>query len=68
MGFFSHEASLRAAERVINTLIDTVNRNGGGVFLTTKGAEGLSVKLTGHIGIQYFLPWETREDKEVDGR
>ena len=61
MGFFSHEASLRAAEHLINTLIDTCNRNGGGVYIVRKDADAEPVKLTGHIAINYFLPIETKE-------
>ena len=62
MGLFSYEASLRAAERVINTLIDTCNRNGGGVYLVRKDADAEPVKLKSHIAINYFLPVEAKED------
>lgn len=62
MGLFSHEASLRAAERVINTLIDTCKRNGGSVYLVKKEADADPVKLTSHIAINYFLPVEAKED------
>lgn len=62
MGFFSHEASLRAAEHLINALIDTCNRNGGGVYLVSKDADADTVKLRSHIAINYFLPVETKED------
>ena len=61
MGFFSHEASLRAAERLINTLIDTCNRNGSGVYLVRKDADAEPVKLESHIAIYYFLPVEAKE-------
>lgn len=61
MGLFSHEASLRAAERLINTLIDTCNRNGGGVYLVSKDADADTVKLRSHIAINYFLPVEDKE-------
>ncbi len=62
MGLFSHEASLRAAERVINTLIDTCKRNGGSVYLVKKEADADPVKLTSHIAFNYFLPVEAKED------
>lgn len=62
MGLFSHEASLRAAERVINTLIDTCKRKGGSVYLVKKEADADPVKLTSHIAIHYFLPVEAKED------
>lgn len=62
MGLFSHEASLHAAERLINTLIDTCKRNGGSVYLVKKDADADPVKLTSHIAFNYFLPVETKED------
>lgn len=62
MGLFSHESSLRAAERLINTLIDTCKRNGGSVYLVKKDADADLVKLTSHIAINYFLPVEAKED------
>ena len=61
MGFFSYEASLRAAERLINTLIDTCNRNGGGVYLVRKDADAEPMKLESHIAINYFWPDEAKE-------
>ena len=60
MGFFSHEASLRAAERLINALIDTCNRNSGSVYLVRKDTDAEHVKLTSHIAINYFWPVETK--------
>lgn len=60
MGFFSQEASLRAAERVINTLIDVCERKGGGVYLVRKDADADPVKLKSHIAFNYFLPAETK--------
>lgn len=62
MGVFSHEASLRAAERLINTLIDTCKRNGGSVYLVKKEDDADPVKLTSHIAINYFLPQPAKED------
>ena len=62
MGLFSHEASLRAAERLINTLIDTCKRNGGSVYLVKKDSDADFVKLTSHIAINYFLPADAKED------
>lgn len=62
MGLFSHEVSLRAAERLINTLIDTCKRNGGSVYLVKKDADADPVKLTSHIAINYSLPVEAKED------
>lgn len=62
MGLFSYEASLREAERLINTLIDTCKRNGGSVYLVKKDADAYPVKLTSHIAINYFLPVEAKDD------
>lgn len=62
MGFFSHETSLRAAEHLINALIDTCNRNGGGVYLVRKDTDAEPVKLESHIAIGYFLPVKAKEN------
>lgn len=59
----SFEARLREAERTINTLINAINREGGGVYISELDDSGFCNKLTRPIKITYWLPVEKRENE-----
>ena len=53
---FSFEARLREAEQTINTLINAVNRESGGVYISELDNSGFCSKLTRPIKITYWMP------------
>lgn len=58
----SFEARLRDAERTINDLIATINREGGSVYISELDGTGFDAKLTKPISITYWIPIEPKED------
>lgn len=62
----SFEARLREAEQTINTLIETSNREGGGVYICDREdtSGGYDLKLRRPISIIYWMPIKQREEEE----
>lgn len=60
---FSFEAKLRDAERTINTLIESIQREGGSVYICDRDHDeltGFDLKLTRPISIVYWVPVEQK--------
>ena len=58
---FSFEAELRKAENTINKLIESINREGGSVYISELDESGFAAKLTRSINITYWIPIEPKE-------
>jgi hypothetical protein len=64
MGLY-FEAKLREAEMTINALINTIQREGGGVFISELDESGFCAKLTRPIKITYWTPVRQKENDDV---
>jgi hypothetical protein len=61
----SFEARLREAEQTINTLVETIKREGGSVYICDRdNPQGFDLKLTSPISITYWMPIKRKVDEQ----